>query len=606
MFSEMTEEDVILSIHSHKEKPFTRNGIDYSIWYEGKKYPAKEIVDRHYKLKGIENPNPGFNTNNAQDRLLDLGFPVVQNNLSNSKDFFSQKDLISFLKLVGRKKYDSLNKTDRNIARYLSEISWGKTSHWANQLKDENWEVSGKKSWNAQDKKLKQVYKGYTWFKLIPRDSKNRLVYFTVGISWYTEKKLVYKLDIQRRDDYFDLERTSFFDKKVLESNLHKTVNFEDLPNYDWHRLLRESKSFLENNLESYHKIVYELENLNPLKAARICWNTFGWMQPSGRAGKSLSNSSESEAGFTNDEWIFDLNSTYKGFCYARIEPINKSRNKLKGQKIDLLLFTYNQETSNLIWVGKILNVYIVDENESNIVYDSVEGQSWQGNRVEQLKKLENVDSNFYKNIPKDNFYNMKFLPQDVEIFEENLVVADGLFKLKRYILNDFDREREIQILSLPNDNFEPSNKQTPPEKIKRNYSAGTIEYDNIHKEIQIELVEYLRSAYPSAKISFENNREINNRMIDVVMCLNDRKIYYEIKSYPSLRTCVRIAIGQLIEYCFFSDKNRADKLVIVSQNKTTNDIDKFLNHLRETLNLKISYSQFNLKTKKLINDDIF
>ncbi|MDL2143858.1 hypothetical protein QQY79_15125 [Flavobacterium tructae] len=606
MFSELTEEDIILSIESDKEKPFTRKGLDYSIWYNGKKYPAKEIIDRHYELKDAKNPNPGFNTNNAQDRLLALGFPVVQNNLSSSTDFFSQKDLISFFKLVERKKYNSLNKTDRNIAKYLSEISWGKTSFWANQLKDENWDVVGKKSWNAQDKKFKQVYKGYTWFKLIPKNSKNRLVYFTVGLSWYTEKKLVYKLDIQRRDDYFDLEKTSFFDKRVIEFNLHKTVNFEDLPNYDWHKLVNESKSFLENNLELYNKIIYDLENLNPLKAARICWNTFGWTKPSGRAGKSLSNSSESEAGFTNDEWLFDLNSTYKGFCYARIEPINKSRNKLKGQKIDLLLFTYNQETSTLIWVGKILNVFIVDENESNIVYDSLEGQSWQQNRIEQLKKLDNVDSNLYRDLPKDNFYNMKFLPQDVEIFEENLLVPDGLFKLKRYILNDFDRDKEIRALSFQNDNFEPSTEQTPPKKIKRNYSAGTVEYDNIHKELQIELVEYLKITYPSAKISFENSREINNRMIDVVMCLDGRKIYYEIKSYPSLRTCVRIAVGQLIEYCFFSDKNRADKLVIVSQNKTTNDIDNFLNHLRATLNLKICYSQFNLKTKKLINDNVF
>lgn len=613
MFSELTEQDIIESIQSDKVNPFTRKGIDYSIWYKGKKYPSKEIIDRHYLLKKIKHPNLGFNTNNAQDRLLDLGFPVVQNDLSNSSDFFSQKDLISFFKLVGREKYDSLSETDRNIANYLNEIPWSKTSYWANQLKNENWEVSGKKQWNSQHITLKQVYKGYTWYKLIPKGSKNKLVYFTVGIDWYEHKQLVYKMEIQRNDAFFNQERKNYFDKRLKELNVQKNViGLNELQNYNWESLIDETRLFLENNLESYNKIVSELDNINPIKAARICWNTLGWIQPSGREGKSLSNSSESESGFTNDEWIFDLDSTYNGYCYARIEPINKSRKRLKGQNIDLMLFSYMHGATNMIWVGKISNVSIVDERESSIIYDSEEGSLWYKKRFEQLSKLENVNSIDFKNIPKNNFYNMKFLPQDVEIFDENLFVEDGLFKLKRYILNDFDREKELQVLKRLGNNFEPNDKlgktkeQTPSGKIKRTYTAGTVEYDNIHKDIQIGLVKCLKRNYPTASISYEDNREINNRMIDVVMFLDNRKIYYEIKSYPSIRTSVRIAVGQLIEYCFFSDKNRADKLIIVSQNKTTNEVDKFLNHLRATLNLKISYSQFNLKTNELINHDIF
>ncbi|WP_298156178.1 hypothetical protein [Flavobacterium sp.] len=607
MFAELTQEDIIESINSETQNPF-RQGIDYSVFFNGRMYSPREIITRHYALNGLSNPNPGFNTNNAQEALLKLGFPIVANDFTASSDFFTQKDLQSFDAIVGRRKYDATNPVDHSIAKYLNQIPWGKTKFWANLLASDKWDIEGSKTWNTTNRILKQVYKQYTWFRLIPKGTTNRRVYFTVGIDWYGHRQLIFKMDIQREDPYFNPERTRFFDDslKTLGIPINK-ITHNALPTYDWDRLIDESKTFMETNLDNYYKIVKELEELKPIKAARICWNNLGWTEPSGRDGKSLSDSFESTTGFANDEWLFDLDSTLDGYCYARLEPIHKSRKKLKGKQIDLMLFTQRQGAGNMHWVGKINNVSIVGGDESSRVYRSPEGTVWQVKRFEQLEKIENVLSKDYLSMPENDFYNIKFRPEDVEVFEDNLLVADGLFKLQRYILYDFDRAGEKLARTQPaGDGFEPSDDglptplPSPPKKIKKTFTAGTIEYDNTHKEIQNALINYLSRNYPQAKITSENSREINNRMIDVVMKQDGRKVYFEVKSYPSLRASIRVALGQLIEYCFFSDANRATELVIVSHIRTTDNVEKFMSHLRKTLALNIHYHQFDLKANEL------
>jgi len=614
MFTEITQEDVIASINSSKTKTFSpsRVGIFYSIWYDGAKYPAKEIIDRHYELKNKINPSPNFNTNAAQDRLLELGFPVVQNDLSNELDFFSQKDLVSFNKLVGRKKYDSKNAVDRNIGKYLNKISWGKTRQWAKLLRNDKWDIEGRKQWNSQHKQHKQIFKEYTWFRIIPKGTKNKKVYFTVGIDRFWHQRLLLKIDIQREDPFFNNERQKYFDDSLINSGIeHNFFEISEIPHYNWEKIVDESMAFIEDNIENYHRIVSELNSVRPQKAARICWNALGWTGPSGREGKSISDSFESRSGFANDEWLFDLDSTLDGYCYGRVEPINKSRNTMIGQNFDLMLFTFKNEDARMKWVGRIVNVEVVDEIQSRDVCNSLEGKRWFQNRYEQLTNLQDVDEDAYLNMPKESLYNMRFLPENLELFEKDVIVDDSVIKLKRYILHDFDNSKTAEVMRLVDStDFEPveivdsPNEKGVVRKFTRTFSAGTFEYDNIHSEIQIGLVKYLKKMYPDAIITSENSKEINNRKIDVVMNLKGKAIYFEVKSYPNLRTCVRIALGQLIEYCFFSENNRADKLVIVSQNKSTSDIDKFLIHLRKTLKLNIFYSQFNQQSGNLVIND--
>lgn len=607
MFNELTQQNIINAINSLKGTPHLpiQNPKNFSIWFNGKLYPSKAIINRHYELINETNLHPQFNTDDAQDKLLDLGFPIVEKNFTDNDSFFSERDLISFSKLVRREKYDHNNIVDINIGQYLNKISWQKTAYWASLLEDHKFKRIGRRQWNTQHKTLKQVYKNYTWYKLVPRDSKNKNVFFTVGM--HNNKVLVYKMDIQRDSPYFDKDKEYFFDNRLKELGINSQfVSINELKSYSWVTLIEKSKSFLYDNLKHYHNLVKELDSIRPLKAARICWNTKNWEEPSGRDGKSSNESFEAAAGFAHDEWLFDLNSEINGFCYGRIEPINKSRNVLKEKHIDLLLFTFCQDTSTLKWIGKISNVKIINEIESIEISNTSEGISWFNKRLNQLKKIGNIDHNYYTNTSKEDLYNMKFKIENVEIFENKIKVASHLFKIKRYVLNHLSRVDEHLIFNeLKKSNFEPSTKKpplSPSKKIKKTYKSEVVEYDNLHRDIQIGLIDFLERTFPKNNISYEDSSEINNRLIDVVMQEGERKYYFEVKSYPNIMTCIRMALGQLIEYCFYTKEKRADKLIIVSQNKSNSDVEDFLLHLRQTLDLNVYYYQFDRIKKELSN----
>jgi hypothetical protein len=616
MFSELNRTDILEAIKSKVQNPI-RQGADYSVLYYGEKYSPRELITRAYQLSRRTNPSPGFNTNQAQKRLLELGFPIVENTKSQTADFFSEKDLVTFDMLVQRKSYNKTSPIDNNIGTYLNTISWGKSQFWAEKLKGESFDLDGKRTWNKTHRVHGQIYQKYSWFRLIPKSSKNRGVYFTVGIDWHSTLRLIYKLDIQRNDSYFDDARQEYFDRRLSELNINRHyITKDEIHNYSWDRLIKESQKFMLDNLDNYNQIVEGLRNIKPIKAARICWNTNGWTSPSGPFGKSPFGSFESVAGFANDEWLFDLNSNDGGFTYARLEPIQKSRKKLAGKKIDLLLFTFERDSENMIWIGKISNVIIVNETESQLIHFSPVGISWYEFRISQLKAIQGVNPTYYEKFAPKDMYNLKFRPDDVHIFDFSSAVDDEAIKVKRYILHNISLQQAMNIIPEIDD-FEPKqdvdeNAEHPnstslpstPKKIKKTFNSFTREYENVHKEIQRGIVQYLRGKYPKASVSFENNKEINNGFIDIVVLNEGLRTYIEIKSYPSLRACIRAALGQLIEYSFFVDTNKADRLVISSQHPCTTEIDKFLSHLRTTINLNIYYAQFDSERKQLVGLD--
>jgi len=87
---------------------------------------------------------------------------------------------------------------------------------------------------------------------------------------------------------------------------------------------------------------------------------------------------------------------------------------------------------------------------------------------------------------------------------------------------------------------------------------------------------------------------------IDVVVRRNGEYMYYEIKSGACIRTCLREAIGQLIEYSYWLPGNVAERLIVVSESPLTTDAGRYLNTLRKSLRIPVYYQQFELKSKSL------
>ncbi|BCV27179.1 hypothetical protein [Shewanella algae] len=61
-------------------------------------------------------------------------------------------------------------------------------------------------------------------------------------------------------------------------------------------------------------------------KIARICWNSNGWITPSGRPGKSSNKDSyEYQNGYGHEEWLLDTTKIIDGYHYGYIKQLEST-----------------------------------------------------------------------------------------------------------------------------------------------------------------------------------------------------------------------------------------------------------------------------------------
>ena len=81
----------------------------------------------------------------------------------------------------------------------------------------------------------------------------------------------------------------------------------------------------------------------------------------------------------------------------------------------------------------------------------------------------------------------------------------------------------------------------------------------------------------------------------------NEQIIFYEIKSYNNIKSCIRDGIGQLMEYTYWPNQNNADKLIVVSQKLNgIEDAKTYMENVRFITNLPIYYQYFDLESNTL------
>jgi len=138
-------------------------------------------------------------------------------------------------------------------------------------------------------------------------------------------------------------------------------------------------------------------------------------------------------------------------------------------------------------------------------------------------------------------------------------------------------------------------------EKTIASYEAHKKKIDLFHNRIQDSVFWQLSKIYGKKNVGTECTVNGSSK-IDVVVKNGKNFTYYEIKTSNSLIQCIREAVSQLLEYAFFPNIKRANKLIIISHNKISIDVGKYLKHLRNTFGLPIYYQQFNLEKNILEN----
>jgi len=119
------------------------------------------------------------------------------------------------------------------------------------------------------------------------------------------------------------------------------------------------------------------------------------------------------------------------------------------------------------------------------------------------------------------------------------------------------------------------------------------VDIDRRHSLIQDKLYEKLERLYGHDNVETETG--INGKKIDAVAKYDGNTIFYEIKTEPNARACIRQAIGQLLEYCYYQSPDNngfAEKLIVVGEAALDEETTNYLDILNKKHVINISYEQ--------------
>lgn len=343
-----------------------------------------------------------------------------------------------------------------------------------------------------------------------------------------------------------------------------------------------------------YVEAFRELEiNVRLKKIARICWNTDGWICPSGQIGKSKNkNSYEYKHGFGHEEWLFDIAKTINGYHYGHIQAVASYKGNLP---FDLSLFTINDKTKQRYWVGEILDVEPICKEEATTILSEYKKRGWYAEMREQLKEYTDI-------MPNGFAFNLRYRSENLRKFdilkpvdrrEPNVKTSyyTSLYNLKTI----FKLEDHFV--------FQPGFRTEEIEIDTKDGSSRRSHISKRHPVIQKALYDYLVKEYGKENVGTENLTPIGTE-IDIVTKHGAEYALYEIKTTSDIRLCIREALSQLLEYGLYHTDIKVCNYHIVGSIVLTDDAQNYLNALRKKYHIPVSYIQVDAENKiHKIND---
>jgi hypothetical protein len=128
-------------------------------------------------------------------------------------------------------------------------------------------------------------------------------------------------------------------------------------------------------------------------------------------------------------------------------------------------------------------------------------------------------------------------------------------------------------------------------EKAEGSFQRGPIAasfVELIHSRIQNKFIKYLRKTYPVENVSGER------KYIDAKRENTNTIFIYELKPSTSAYSCIRQAIGQLLDYSHKCRTTKKKKIVVVGPSHPDDNDIAFISSIRSALNLPFSYIAFD------------
>lgn len=201
-------------------------------------------------------------------------------------------------------------------------------------------------------------------------------------------------------------------------------------------------------------------------------------------------------------------------------------------------------------------------------------------------------ENKIYEHDPKGlgHLINVQFIEQQIQK-EFRMTYGQTIHKIKKteHISQIFSEILNVKnpITTIPprtTEGTEKKNIEDQMREINKLYIAR-----QIHNKIQQQFYDDLVQKHGKENVLMEKN------YVDIKLIKQDSITYFEIKSYDSVKRCLREGLGQLIEYSWFvSSKSQNDiKLKIVGPSEPNQSEIEYINYLKSNLNFKFDYIPF-------------
>lgn len=181
-----------------------------------------------------------------------------------------------------------------------------------------------------------------------------------------------------------------------------------------------------------------------------------------------------------------------------------------------------------------------------------------------------------------------KLMDLDTINYDEILSTLDDLLDI--YIkVEDKQKLCDQEISNNKKFEFEKKESKLPE---SREYSAVEKEINLTirHSALQRALYNKLVSEYGEENVSLEH--PIGTKRIDIVVKKDQDYIFYEVKIGSSAKSCIRQAVGQLLEYAYYYQSDLNVSLVIAGEHCMDQITSNYLEVLKEKFHLPITYEE--------------
>lgn len=414
---------------------------------------------------------------------------------------------------------------------------------------------------------------------------------------------------------YSDHKFAEYYDSvKMIDDKMFQAENFIFIGRYFEKKTNEISKSDLKTILKAFDYLLPLYETIQfkqkeiEKRIARLCWNDNGWVMPSGTYGKSEHEGShEAKHGYGHEEWLFDVSKLIDGYHYGFLEPIRKQQDAYANNVYDVWLYTIDGETKKRYWVGEIRNVKVLDKDQADAVKDEYIKRKWLREMEEQIK-ASGANPKGFSNWKGVDLFNIRFLPSSIKLNDPYFEIPKNhpISEQSRYSFAFFkdefmlSQEDEDGFIFTPSkDDGDDQNGRPTTKTYVREPRAVEIVY--LHKAISKNLTKELRKKYGGENVAREHKAGYGANRIDIVVRDENDLIFYEIKTYPTVKTSIREAIGQLMEYSLWKNEKKASRLIVVTQpQEDFENARTYFKHLRDTYNLPLYYQTYDFENNIL------